>query len=651
MGTEDMIKLPASSNSGGGGSEDGEFCKSDLGSPKSESKPSNCEDEAETMGGMNIGLNEVGGENEQVATNVKELGLSKVDIQTEEGATDSEDLGLHEHGIGTEEDAATMKRLRHHVGEGETEESNLGQDRLVLKELDVQAEDVQEEVDMDLVDSPVVQVNIKLPDNAEENSPVFQNKSLKHTSNNVDGGSVSGVKRQRMTNDEQQPAVHIAYNSLTRASKRKLEELLQQWSEWHTHCGSSSEDMNEVMVSGEETYFPALSVGNEKSSAVSFWIENQARNPENNSFATWDSHNTPLYDRGYVLGLTSPDGLGNVERGLKIVDDASRCFNCGSYGHSLKECPKPRDNVAVNNARKQHKSRRNQNTDSRNPIRYYQNSSRGKYDGLKPGCLGAETRELLGLGELDPPPWFNRMRELGYPPGYLDPDDDNEPSGITIFGDVDVKEHEDGEITETNSPELQRKMSAEFPGINAPIPENADERLWSAAPPSIDLFSSQSHDRSNHSLEPAGRWHHHEQRWSRNYSDDGPPGVDSISPSMSSYPPRYGSYDSHSSDSLRGPTPALGRFYSERGRRSPLLYEDSTSHSPHNSFLYSKRYKLSSPARDGTDRFENENNRHDDYNLEYSTRRNDDYDRRHHHYSVRRDDEYDRYRHHHHSWR
>jgi zinc finger CCHC domain-containing protein 8 len=38
---------------------------------------------------------------------------------------------------------------------------------------------------------------------------------------------------------------------------------------------------------------------------------------------------------------------------------------------------------------------------------------------LKPGSLDAETRKLLGLKELDPPPWLNRMREIGYPPGYF----------------------------------------------------------------------------------------------------------------------------------------------------------------------------------------------------------------------------------------
>ena len=86
---------------------------------------------------------------------------------------------------------------------------------------------------------------------------------------------------------------------------------------------------------------------------------------------------------------------------MEIIDDASRCFNCGSYSHSLKNCPKPRNNAAVNSARKQLKSKRNQNASSRNPTRYYQNSPAGKYDGLRPGALDAETRKLLGLGVSD----------------------------------------------------------------------------------------------------------------------------------------------------------------------------------------------------------------------------------------------------------
>ena len=47
-------------------------------------------------------------------------------------------------------------------------------------------------------------------------------------------------------------------------------------------------------------------------------------------------------------------------------------------------------------------------------------------EGAAPGQLGPELREALRIGALDPPPWLNRMRQLGVPPGitvlqYPDP--------------------------------------------------------------------------------------------------------------------------------------------------------------------------------------------------------------------------------------
>ncbi|MFS7947899.1 putative transcription factor interactor and regulator CCHC(Zn) family [Helianthus anomalus] len=199
--------------------------------------------------------------------------------------------------------------------------------------------------------------------------------------------------------------------------------------------------------------------------------------------------------------------------GLEIVD-GSRCFNCGSYNHALKECPKPRDNAAVNNARKQHKAKRNQNAVSRNLTRYYQDTPAGKFDGLRPGVLDAETRKLLGLKELDPPPWLNRMREIGYPPGYLDAeDDDDQPSGIEIFGEEVVVKQE----TEDGKPEPSKKKSVKFPGVNAPIPENADEWRWAARAWKFELPRSRSSNHRYHSSteSTATRPHHHEERWNR----------------------------------------------------------------------------------------------------------------------------------------
>ncbi|KAK4368445.1 hypothetical protein RND71_012237 [Anisodus tanguticus] len=419
---------------------------------------------------------------------------------------------------------------------------------------------------------------------------------------------LSGVKRPRATLDVEQPSVHVVYTSLTRESRKMLEGLLQQWSEWHAkHC-SSAHDSREVLESGEETYFPALHVGLEKPSAVTYWVDKQARN-DKSEFIPLDGNSVPLYDRGYSFALTATDSSSNVERGMEMVD-SSRCFNCGSYGHALKDCPKPRDNAAVNNARKQHKSRRNQSASSRNPTRYYQDSPRGKYDGLRPGALDSETRKLLGLGELDPPPWINRMREMGYPPGYLEEDEDL-PSGITIFADEENKEEtEEGEILDRSFPKppksfpnlpksfpnLPRKMSVDFPGVNAPIPEHADERRWEAAPSSSSYSRSHSHNRYNHAQDNVNRGHYHERRRSRDYEDDGPPGCDpGTSPSLSGYSYRYGAYDSHYSshsprDNASMPrSPSFGRSLSDRERRSPLVNDGSTNYSFHHSYYGSPR--------------------------------------------------------------
>ncbi|CAI9758744.1 unnamed protein product [Fraxinus pennsylvanica] len=264
--------------------------------------------------------------------------------------------------------------------------------------------------------------------------------------------------------------------------------------------------------------------------------------------------------------------------------DNSRCFNCGSYSHALKECPKPRDNVTINNARKQHKNRRNQHSISRNPTRYFHSSPGGKYDGLRPGVLDSDTRKLLGLGEFDPPPWFNRMREIGYPPGYLDPDDEDQPSGITIFADEATKEEtEEGEILDPTVAEPSRKMSVKYPGINAPIPENADERPWAAGSSSYIVSRHGSYREYNHSSEKLSRRHYHQQRWSSDFEDDGPPGVDPGS-RPSNYSHKYGGYDSsYSSPSARSSpsihrSPSYGRSLSDRGRRSPLVQDGSSNY-------------------------------------------------------------------------
>ncbi|KAF2564906.1 hypothetical protein F2Q70_00015496 [Brassica cretica] len=370
----------------------------------------------------------------------------------------------------------------------------------------------------------------------------------------VDVSSKTGVKRARTISEENQSSVHVTYKHLTRASKQKLESLLQQWSEWEAEQSylpcQSDQDQEPALESGEDTYFPALRVGLQKTSSVSFWFDCKTGQDSLKEFVPVESSTTPLYNRKFTIGLDSTVGSSNLEGGLEIIDDdPPRCFNCGAYSHSMRECPKPFDRSAVNIARRQHKSKRNQSS-RLIPSRYYKSAQGGKYDGLKPGSLDPETRQVLGLGELDPPPWLHRMREIGYPPGYLAVEEDH-LSGITIFDEEETEPEEeekeegevkaeDGEILEvaaSSSEPPQMKMTVEFPGINAPIPENADVWLW------------QQRKNTGHGFN-----HDHQYRGVM-----GPPGVEL----SSSYPPRYGGirYDHGFGSIARSPGSESERRY------------------------------------------------------------------------------------------
>ncbi|XP_021736343.1 uncharacterized protein LOC110702899 [Chenopodium quinoa] len=413
---------------------------------------------------------------------------------------------------------------------------------------------------------------------------------------------------EEQPSDEQQPSVYVKYRCLSRQSKQKLEELLREWSKWHVQNSSGTLDRNGGSETGEGTYFPALDIGTEMNTVVNFWMEDEIRKPEDEDFKPVEDAFVPLYDREFALGSISVDGSSNLEGGLELLD-APRCFNCGSYSHSLKECPKPRDNAAVNNSRKQLKSKRNQTAGTRNPTRYYQDTPGGKYEGLRPGALDAETRRLLGLGEFDPPPWLNRMREIGYPPGYLEPDDEDVPSGITIFSDEEIKEdkeeggQEEGEILEAEHVETPQKMSVKFPGINAPIPNDADERVWATRPSNSDRNRYVDGAYLNYSSESYSRGRHREHN-NRDFKDNDSLGFDRAS----RYTPRYNDHDysstSHNSrKNVSAPrSPSSGRSVGDRVRNDPLDPEDTLAHRLYSSYSYnsSRRFPEHNNDSDGS---------------------------------------------------
>ncbi|KAL4567246.1 hypothetical protein LXL04_022823 [Taraxacum kok-saghyz] len=246
-------------------------------------------------------------------------------------------------------------------------------------------------------------------------------------------------------------------------------------------CFFTSMVSDEELESGEETYLPALNISSERSCIISYYMDNQVNKKQRTQDSQISNNSVPVYDRNFPLLI-----------GFDFMN-ASRCFNCDAYDHSLKECRKPFNKEVVSNALKLHQLKSKGSSGSCVLTRYYQNTPGGKFDGLKPGCLDVETRKLLGLGEFDPPPWLNKMREMGYPPGYLDLEYESQPSGIIIYTNEDTKE-ENEKCIDTNFKESERKMTVNVPGVNAPIPVNASKIPWEASNSQLNNYKSCSNN-------------------------------------------------------------------------------------------------------------------------------------------------------------
>ena len=100
---------------------------------------------------------------------------------------------------------------------------------------------------------------------------------------------------------------------------------------------------------------------------------------------------------------------GEEENGSK---PSNSCFNCLG-DHMLPDCPKPRDPKAIAANRRVFTKNSNQST------RYHLDENQ-RLGHIKPGSEPSKKlREALGLRHNQLPSYVYRLRELGYPPGWL----------------------------------------------------------------------------------------------------------------------------------------------------------------------------------------------------------------------------------------
>lgn len=155
---------------------------------------------------------------------------------------------------------------------------------------------------------------------------------------------------------------------------------------------------------------------------------------------------------------------------------AMSCFNCDG-DHNLRDCRLPKNYQKINANRKQRGGGKTE--------RYHVDLTQ-KYGHLKAGQISSKLRKALGLHKKDLPVHIFRMRQLGYPPGWLE-EAKIRHSGINLFGSdgtvVLESDDEDGEVEQVKDKYDGTKV-IEYPGFNVEPPEGVydDARLFDCPP-------------------------------------------------------------------------------------------------------------------------------------------------------------------------
>lgn len=174
--------------------------------------------------------------------------------------------------------------------------------------------------------------------------------------------------------------------------------------------------------------------------------------------------------------------------GVKTTEPTTRrpmsCFNCDG-DHTLRDCKKPKNYLKINQNRKARMGGGPKNE------RYHVDLEQ-KYGDVKAGGqISKKLKKALGLQPKELPPFIYRMRQLGYPPGWL-LDARVGHSGISLFGHdgtiVLESDDEDGEVGVAGMKDkYDVSKIIEFPGFNVDPPEDCyDDALLFQCPPMRD---------------------------------------------------------------------------------------------------------------------------------------------------------------------
>ncbi|XP_062602163.1 zinc finger CCHC domain-containing protein 8-like [Saccostrea cucullata] len=152
------------------------------------------------------------------------------------------------------------------------------------------------------------------------------------------------------------------------------------------------------------------------------------------------------------------------------------CFNCGG-DHRINECTEPKDFRRIRENK--NKFLQQAQMQKQSSQRYHAEEELDpRFASFKPGVISPGLRRALEISSKELPIYIYRMRDLGYPPGWMQ-EALLKDSGISIF-DKDGNEvlvtgemMEDGEIKDRipNDGQIDPEKIIEYPGFTVDPPE------------------------------------------------------------------------------------------------------------------------------------------------------------------------------------
>ncbi|KAM6246753.1 zinc finger CCHC domain-containing protein 8 isoform 1-T2 [Porphyrio hochstetteri] len=145
------------------------------------------------------------------------------------------------------------------------------------------------------------------------------------------------------------------------------------------------------------------------------------------------------------------------------------CFNCGSEDHQMKDCPKPRNAARISEKRKEFLEACGEASNQNFQQRYHAEEVEERFGKFKPGVISEELQDALGVTDKSLPPFIYRMRQLGYPPGWLK-EAEMEHSGLALYDGKDDSGTEDERSRQPERVTYDVSKLINYPGFNISTP-------------------------------------------------------------------------------------------------------------------------------------------------------------------------------------